>query len=61
MSDDRYNVEELYGYGSVEGYSIMPPCCADQLTHTISLQSIIKNGECWNCGTEIDVELILKD
>ena len=61
MVEKRYNIDNLDGYGSVEGYLLYPPCCGDDIMHTMSLQSIIKNGECWNCGTEIDVELVIKE
>jgi hypothetical protein len=60
MSKKRYNVSELPGYSEYGDYKISPPCCGMELTHKISLSSIIKEGECWNCNTEIDVEIVLK-
>jgi len=61
MVEKRYNIKNLDGYGSVEGYFVYPPCCGDEIHHPISIDSLIKNGECWNCNTEIDVELTLKE
>lgn len=60
MTVKRYDVSELPGYNEYGSYKISPPCCGNELTHKISISSMIENGECWNCGTKIDVEIILK-
>lgn len=60
MSEKRININELKGYDSTEGYMFYPPCCGANLHHTIFLSSLIEEGECWNCGQSIDVELVLK-
>lgn len=55
------DIDNVKGYDSVEGYLIYPPCCSEDIKHTISLSSIIKNGRCWHCDTEIDVKLSFND
>lgn len=54
---EQHDVADLAGHNSVEGYSVMPPCCADERTYHESLASLV-DGECARCGTEWSVRLV---
>ncbi len=59
MSEKRININELDGYDSPEGYFIYPPCCStgEPQDYPIGLSGIIKNKECYKCGTKMNVEI----
>lgn len=60
MEKERYNIHDLEIISGHGNYSIVPPCCGMKTTNMISIGSIIKNRECWNCGAKIDIELVLE-
>lgn len=60
MPERTYSIDEINGFSSAEGYRVYPPCCPD-IDYTIALGTLIKSGECFNCGTEIDIKLTVKE